>query len=524
MQDFNKLLSGSDIRGNASEYNGKPIDLDDETVFAVGKAFVYWLSAKLSKEKLTIAVGHDSRISAERIKERIIIALKESGCLVLDCGLCSTPSMFMMTQYPSVKAHGAIMITASHHPFYKNGLKFFDADGGLESQDVARILSFADSHRTIKSRAGKVQKEDYVKLYCDTLIEKFRHSTNEIYPLKGLKIVVDAGNGAGGFFVDRVLKPLGADCTGSQFLEPNGLFPNHIPNPENEQAMNSISQCVKKNKADLGIIFDTDVDRAACVAPDGQEINRNKLIALISAILLEEQPGATIVTDSVTSDGLTEFISSLMGSHHRFKRGYKNVINEAKDLNVVGVYAPLAIETSGHAAFAENYFLDDGAYLMVRILIKMCQLKKDNIQLMSLINNLREPQETNEFRVGFKPECKDWKTASNRIMTKLTKKCSSKIGWTPVQSYEGMRINFTGGWFLVRLSVHDPILVINIESDKTGGIKHNIKRLFSIMKKFRELDVTVLRKFCKPQKIKKEEKNKDIDNRIVTDKKSKSKK
>uniref|UniRef100_A0ACD6ARG0 Uncharacterized protein n=1 Tax=Avena sativa TaxID=4498 RepID=A0ACD6ARG0_AVESA len=129
---------------------------------------------------------------------------------------------------------------------------------------------------------------------------------------------------------DKVLKPLGAVTSGSQFLEPDGLFPNHIPNPEDKAAMEAITQAVLNKNADLGIIFDTDVDRSAAVDSSGRELNRNRLIALMSAIVLEEHPGTTVVTDSVTSDGLTTFIEKkLGGKHHRFKRGYKNVIDEA---------------------------------------------------------------------------------------------------------------------------------------------------------------------------------------------------
>lgn len=189
-----------------------------------------------------------------------------------------------------------------------------------------------------------------------------------------MKIIVDAGNGSGGFYAEKVLKNLGADVEGSQFLDPDGMFPNHIPNPENKEAMDSISKATVNSNADLGIIFDTDVDRAAIVDSKGMEINKNSLIALISNIVLRENPGSTIVTDSVTSIGLNEYISEHGGVHHRFKRGYKNVINEAIRLNNEGISAPLAIETSGHAALKENYFLDDGAYLVSKIIINAAKM------------------------------------------------------------------------------------------------------------------------------------------------------
>ena len=163
--------------------------------------------------------------------------------------------------------------------------------------------------------------------------------------------------------------------------------------------MKSICDAVKEHNADLGVIFDTDVDRAACVDSNGNEINRNRLVALASAIVLETYPGGTIVTDSVTSDGLKTFIEELGGKHHRFKRGYKNVINEAIRLNDNNIEAPLAIETSGHAAFKENYFLDDGAYLITKIIIKFAQLRKEGKDISDLLVSLKEPKEAIEHRL-----------------------------------------------------------------------------------------------------------------------------
>lgn len=163
--------------------------------------------------------------------------------------------------------------------------------------------------------------------------------------------MVDAGNGVGGFYADQVLAPLGADVSGSQFLEPDGMFPNHIPNPENKGAIDAASKMVLDSSADLGLIFDTDVDRMGCIGATGQEINRNTLVALAAAIVLEDHPGTTVVTDSLTSDGLRTFIEQdLGGKQLRYRRGYKNVIDKSIELNKSGVDSALAIETSGHAA------------------------------------------------------------------------------------------------------------------------------------------------------------------------------
>lgn len=491
--DYKNLKSGTDVRGVALDAEGEKIDLTDEAVKAIVSAFVYWLSKKLNKTELKIAVGHDSRLSSDRIKEAAIVSLKAAGGEIFDCELASTPSMFMMTQFDETKCDGAIMITASHLPYTKNGLKFFTSGGGLESEDISQILTYAEEEKCISGNKTQLFRKNFMKLYSSFLVEKVKKETNEQRPLSGLKIVVDAGNGAGGFFASEVLAVLGADTSGSQFLQPDGHFPNHMPNPEQAEAMQSIKKCVLDNKADIGIIFDTDVDRAAIVASDGMEINRNRLIALISAIILEENRGATIVTDSVTSDGLNKFITEKGGVHHRFKRGYRNVINEAIRLEKEGKNVPLAIETSGHAALKENFFLDDGAYLAVRILISMAKLNKQGKALSGLIETLELPKEQQEVRMGFK--CENWKELGGMILEKLHD-FSSKNFSVALSNYEGIRANvsFAYGWFLARMSVHDPILIINMESMQAGGVKTMARLLFAFMKAFSGLDSSNLEK------------------------------
>ena len=257
------------------------------------------------------------------------------------------------------------------------------------------------------------------------MIKKGVNAEDYEHPLKGYKIIVDAGNGVGGFYARDVLAPLGADTDGSQFLEPDGMFPNHIPNPEAPAAMESISGAVIKSKADLGIIFDTDVDRAGCVYKNGDEINRNSLVALASAIALDGKEGV-IVTDSVTSDGLKEFIESLGGEHYRFKRGYKNVINKQIELNKAGKFCPLAMETSGHAAFKENYYLDDGAYLMTKIVIYAA--KHGGVEVIeNILSTLKQPAEAKELRFNIK--CEDFKAYGAGVLDRLVDYFASKDGW-----------------------------------------------------------------------------------------------
>lgn len=299
-QDFKKLKSGTDVRGIAVNAVSE-ITLTNEAVDRICKAFVKWLTLKTGKTRFKIAIGNDSRISAERIVNCAKTAFLSCGCDVVYTGLSSTPSMFILLKKSDFGCDASVMVTASHLPFDRNGLKFFTPEGGLDGKDIDEILDIAAKGGFVCGN-GNYEEKPFMDEYSRILVKTVEDACG-ILPLKGKKIIVDAGNGAGGFFTEKVLIPLGADVSGSQFLEPDGYFPNHIPNPEDKQAIESISKAVIREKADLGIIFDTDVDRAACVDANGGEINRNALIALCSAILLKDKKGV-IVTDSVTSDGL----------------------------------------------------------------------------------------------------------------------------------------------------------------------------------------------------------------------------
>ena len=497
--EWMKLKSGSDIRGDALAHDGVSPMLTVETAECVGYAFALWLAKKYdtTADKLTIAVGHDSRLTGLELKKGLIKGLTAADCDVLDCGLCTTPAMFITTVEPETNCDGAVMITASHHPWYKNGFKLITREGGLEGKDITEILTAA-INVTLPQRL--VKPCDFLSIYTERLAKMVRERLEDdaLRPLLGLHVVVDAGNGAGGFYA-RFLESLGAETEGSQFLEPDGHFPNHIPNPEDKDAMAAISEAVKKSGADLGVIFDADCDRAAIVDENGRAINRNRLIALISAILLNEKSGQTIVTDSVTSSGLAKFITEWGGTHYRFKRGYRNVIDEAIRLNEEGIECPLAIETSGHAALKENFFLDDGMYLVTRLICEAMERKRQGLTLGSLIDDLAEPLESVEVRMNIVDE--DFRAAGQAVIETILSKTLDDPSWhLAPDNREGVRISFDldGGvdnaWFLLRLSVHDPVMPLNAESDVKGGVNVMLGKLYELLKDTEALDLTPLKK------------------------------
>lgn len=510
---YQKLQNGSDIRGvSLTGVPGDPLSLREDEAKNIAIGFVIWLTEKLGKkpEELVLAIGRDPRTSGPRLLDGLMDGFGLYGCRVYDFDLASTPAMFMATVFPEFKCDGTVMITASHLPYNRNGFKFFTADGGLNKKDITAILEYAADRDVQLAKLGEppmegkqvhrlgklvfeAEKADIMTPYCRHLRELIiKGADNGERPLEGMKITVDAGNGGGGFFATRVLKPLGADISASQFLEPDGMFEHHAPNPEDREAMNAISMQTVISGSDLGLIFDTDVDRSAAVDSRGREIARNGIVAMAAALVAEEHPGTTVVTDSITSRQLTEFLEKELGLKHlRFKRGYRNVINKAIELNREGIDCQLAIETSGHAALKENYFLDDGAYLATKIVIKAAKLHARGLKIDSVIEKLENPADEKEIRIPI--TCADFGEYGDRVLEELEAFAKAEEGMSLEEpNYEGVRINFTGkarGWCLLRKSLHDPLLPMNIASDDRGGCAAIERIMRDFLGRYSELEL-----------------------------------
>jgi phosphomannomutase len=260
----------------------------------------------------------------------------------------------------------------------------------------------------------------------------------------------------------------------------------------------AVTRAVKDNRADLGVMFNADGSRAAIVDDGGRLISQNRLIALTAAMLLDAQPGSTFVTDSVTSSGLSAFIAEWGGIHYRFKRGYRNVIDEAVRLNAEGIDCPLAIETSGHAAFRDNAFLDDGIYLATRVICEALNRKREGQNVFNLIDDLKEPVESVELRLPLlDPEDP---AAGQDVVETLLSYTLDDPGWQVApDNREGVRITFNldGGvnnaWFQLRMSVHDPVMVLNAESDVPGGVRRILGALYSLIEDSESLDLEKLK-------------------------------
>lgn len=510
-----KLQNGSDIRGIALDDNPEePINLTPSRIYYIAKGFAVWLKRQHgNKGSLCVSIGSDPRLSSSLLISAMSAGLVSEDINVIQFGLCTTPAMFMSCILPKHGCDGGIMITASHLPRNRNGAKFFTARGGLGKPDIKEILGIAiekaiegrmlksDSpwyhdhaivtQAALETDACRVTKdnfiEDYAEYLRDIVIKEINHPEYKTEPLRGLKIVVNPGNGSGGFFATKILGALGADVSGSINLEPDGTFPAHQPNPEDKDAVKATVKAVVETGADLGIMLDTDVDRSGFIDKHGKPINRNKYIALAAAIALKSHPGATIVTDSCTSNGLKSFIEALGGTHFRFKKGYKNIIDKGIELNEQGVNCPLMMETSGHGALRENFFLDDGAYGALKIVIEAVKRKLEGqSDIDTLLNELKEPQEAMEIRVKILNH-DDIQGEGAKVTAAFKEWIDAGAGNTKSwslepENYEGWRVsidegNGNKGWLLLRPSLHDPDIVINVESEMTGGMAIHLKTL-----------------------------------------------
>lgn len=519
-EKFLALQNGSDVRG-ISVANERPVTLSPIEAHAIGVGFARWL--KLSKNKgvkdlpLRVSVGLDPRITGKVLAEALCCGLEEEGVEVSFFGLCSTPAMFKSCVTAEYEYDAACMVTASHLPFDRNGMKFFTKKGGLNKKQLKQVMEaaaevYAEAMHPGKFSPADVKNVDFISVYKAQLVAKIRDElsfsgvkyNDFMKPLQGFKIIVNAGNGGGGFFTE-ILEEVGATTKGSLYLDPNGMFPNNTPNPEDKAAMDTTISAVIKEGANLGIVFDPDVDRCGLVDESGTVINRNRLIALMSSIILREYPESTIVTDSVTSCGLKVFIESLKGKHFRYKKGYKNVIDKALELNSNDTPCYMAIETSGHCALKENFFLDDGAYLAVKVIIEMARMKNFRKKLLDHISRLQEPAESHEFRFTVRPEFEDeTRKITSDFADELREAVSRVPLWAPESvNYEGFRaVVFEGdmrlGWLMVRQSLHEPKIILNVESDTVGGIKEIGNTLLSefLLQMKPQLDISSLESYC----------------------------
>ncbi|KAL3910649.1 MAG: hypothetical protein SGILL_007611 [Bacillariaceae sp.] len=458
----------------------------------------------------TICIGRDPRAHGEILADAFARgASSVPQVKVVYTGIATTPALFEFCR--SSLCDAGVMVTASHLPSDRNGLKFFDDNGGFNKQQIQKMIGLAQENAQTWFDLGVLpptsgsngvfcsEQVDWMPIYEDrlkeALLKQVKSSANDDkLPLEGLKIVLNSGNGSGGFF-RQVLQDLGANVDGSIHTTPDPQFPNGVPNPENDSMVQETIQACEVAHADIGILLDTDADRCGMVAPrtysnlvpsEYEPLNRNRLIAMMGVIYAAQSPGCAIVTDSVTSTGLTPFLEEELGLKHvRYLRGYANVIRKAKELNDEGLLnAQVAIETSGHCAVDENGFLDDGTFTAVKVLGLLAQERQLSPEksLLERIASLQELEEVTEFRLtSFDGTLESMDGLFEFAALEIENICENEQQKTWVidpGNLEGIRVSTgaDGGYFLLRKSLHDPVMCLQVEASSKQSANQDIVR------------------------------------------------
>ena len=458
------MISGNifreyDIRGIAEN------DLTNDNVTLIGKAFATHM---LSQNRKRLVVGRDVRLSSERLRNALVEAMIGCGAEVIDVGVVPTP-----TQYFGIvqqQADGGVMITGSHNPIDYNGFKMSTglkaADGhvsvgaiyGEEIQQLYKIIQAGK----FASGKGKVEIINITPDYIAAIKQRVKLA-------KPLKIVVDPGNGCGGLFAPQIWKDMGCEVV-CLYCEPDGRFPNHLPDPTVMKYIKDLRAKVIAEKADIGIGYDGDADRIGVVDNLGRPVFADKLLAMFARDTLTRFPGDKIVFDVKCSQALPEFIEKHGGVPLMWKTGHSLLKAKMKE-----EHAPLAGEMSGHIFVADDYFgFDDAIFVSGRL---MQILSHSGKTMAELHDEIPAFISTPEIRVEATDETK-FNIVSDMVIH--FKKSHQVI------DIDGARVLFGDGWGLVRASNTQPVLVMRFEA-RTNELLAQITDVFK--KKLREYPV-----------------------------------
>ncbi len=430
---------------------------DKDFGYLLGRGFVQYLQGKTGKKKLKISLGHDARLSGPEIKASVSQGLRDSGADVVYIGLVTSPICYFSTfEVPGVD--GALMITGSHNPPDYNGFKVCAGKQtifGEEIQSLLKIIQVAD----FPKGEGKEEILDLFPQY----LARYKKEFGTMAPIK---VVLDGGNGAAGCIMRKLFEGAGLTPT-IIFEKPDGLFPNHHPDPTVEKNLIALVAEVKKQGAVVGIGFDGDADRIGIVDHTGKMIYGDELMVLISRFVLSKTKGAKIIGDVKCSDRMYDDIKKNGGEPVMWKTGH-SLIKEKIKIE----HAPFGGEMSGHIFFADrNYGYDDALYAGLRVCEILSQTGKT---ISQLLEGLPPSFNTPELRVDTTEEKK------TLIVEKLRAAFSQSTNEYKVNLLDGIRVSFKDGWALARASNTQPVLVLRYESTTQAGLDR-IRNQFEVI-------------------------------------------
>lgn len=445
MHNFHSsILRAYDIRGIVGE------TLSAKDAFALGRAFATTLIRNGGK---TVGVARDGRKSSPELQRALIDGLMASGADVAQFGLGPTPMLYFGVKHFGLDA--GVMVTGSHNPPTHNGFKMVMLDVPYYGDDITALGKLAAAGDVLDQK-GSEREQLILDDYVTRIAADYKSD-------KALKVVWDAGNGAAGEALQKLVQKLPGqhECL---FADIDGNFPNHHPDPTVEKNLVDLQRAVAKNNADLGIAFDGDGDRIGVIDRNGRIVWGDQLLAILSRDILRRQPGATIIADVKASQVLFDEVARMGGKPLMWRTGHSLIKSKMKETG-----APIAGEMSGHMFFADGYYgFDDGLYCGVRLLNDLANSGDD---LAALLDALPKVVNTPEMRI----EVDDARKFD--VMKEVTARVTA-LPDVLVNTVDGVRVTTDDGWWLLRASNTQAALVGRAE----GKNPEALERLTALLK------------------------------------------
>ena len=420
-----------DIRGIVEQ------DLDPQVTRQVGRAYATILRERVGGRP-KVVVGQDNRPSSPELAQGLIQGLTAAGVDVVDIGTVPTPLVLWAEN--RLEADGGIQITGSHNPPEYNGIKMSMGGRSFFGAAIQDLRNRILSGRLMEGK-GDHSRQEMIPSYI-------REITSGFDLARPVRVVVDAGNGAGALVVEELLKGIGADMI-PLFCESDGTFPNHHPDPTVDEYLEDLIRLVKEHEADLGIAFDGDADRIGAVDENGAIVRGDILLLLFGLDILSRRgPGQKLVFDVKCSQVLPEVFEAAGGEAIMWRTGHSHIKAKMKEEE-----APLGGELSGHICFADEYIgIDDALYDACRLVDLLARSEKP---LSEMVAALPQYVSTPEIRIEVDEE-KKWVVVEKAL--EHFRKSHEVI------DVDGARILFGDGWGLLRTSNTQPVLVARFEA------------------------------------------------------------
>ena len=412
-----------------------------EDAYAIGRTFGTLI---IRGGKKTVAVGRDGRLSSPALETELVRGLNEAGVDVVRIGLGPTPMLYYAEAVLD-GVDGGIEITGSHNPADYNGFKMVFGHGPFYGEDIQKLGRMAAAGDW-ESGAGSIRDHDIEDAYVARLVER--------YDGGAFRIGWDAGNGAAG----RVIEKLTALLPGEHhllFTDIDGAFPNHHPDPTEEKNLTALKALVAEKKLDFGLAFDGDGDRIGAIDGEGRVIWGDQILSILAESVLKQVPGATIIADVKASQALYDRIAELGGVPLMWKTGHSLIKVKMKETG-----SPLAGEMSGHIFYAHDFYgFDDAQYVAVRFIRAIRELGGSLTALKSAM-----PAMVNTPEMRFQVDEARKFAVIDEVLARLEAEGAT------VNRTDGARVNTPDGWWLLRASNTQDVLVARAEAKDQAGL------------------------------------------------------